>query len=1040
MSGNNKIGAKIVLDGEKEYREALKNINAAQKELRSEMKLCTTQYSDTQNSLEALNKKTEILTKQIGNQEQKIEIYTKAVEDSNKKQEEAKKKVDALTGQYEKASKELEEMKKSTSTSNDELEKQEKAVNSLKIELNNAVNSYNVVERSVSSWQTSLNNAQADLRTMETDLQKTNQYMEEAKQSTDGCAISIDNLGKEVVQVEKETERFGDVLKANLASEVIISGIGKIAELVKTAGQELLEAANGAAAFADEIATLSVQTGVSTSTLQELTYAQELMDISVETVTSSMAKNIKSMSQAQKGSADYTDAYRKLGVQITTTNGQFRDSEKVYWEVVDALGKIVNETERDAIAMTLFGKKAQDLNTLIALGSAGFAEYAQEAHEVGYVMNDEMMSALLDTSDAMERMNNKITAAKNQIGVELAPAIEEGYERIGDAVINLSDDVVELAEDAIPKVIDVLEWLLENSDSVLAIATGLGAAIAVNKTAGDVSKFIEAATVAWKAYAAATKKTTAIQWLLNAAQNASPVFWITAGIIALTGAVVTYNIASKDELNINAKITENFKELRKEIESSEEAYKSIVDEISSEKAKNEALLKSLTELSQAEDKTAVQKKQIVDIVEELNSSLDNLNISYDEETDTLSKTVEELTKYNEALSDQRQYEEDVSRMNELLVEREIIQKNLTEAEEQYYETNARYTNLNLRGQVGALNEELEKNIAEYEELEQRCSSYNAQLELLNETQKTGIDVTVRYKDTQYTIVDTTQEVADSIYTLSSAYEEAKTKAYDSIDSQVGLFTKLAVEADLTAQQMVTNLGTQTESFKQYTEDLNAAAELMSSSTSPEFEKIVQSLLDMKMEGTGYLHELVTAAQEDSETFSEVLSQFGEMETAKEELARTIGDIQTNYSEGMEELLGIQLTTNEERVLNEQETAEALEEIVTTSNDRIVEDVSSTMIDLNKTIVSEIPLVEQTMVTVADSMIRATNSALGKLEGQTPKFREIGKGTMEDLADGIISGEGIVTNALSRTIQSAVDNMDISGLAEKIDRKLGQAFS
>lgn len=1034
------IGAKIVLDGEKEYREALKNINAAQKELRSEMKLCTTQYSDTQNSLEALNKKTEILTKQIGNQEQKIEIYTKAVEDSNKKQEEAKKKVDALTGQYEKASKELEEMRKSTSTSNDELEKQEKAVNSLKIELNNAVNSYNVAERSVSSWQTSLNNAQADLKTMESNLQKTNRYMEEAKKSTDGCATSIDNLGKEVVEVEKETERFGDVLKANLASEAIMAGIDKVVELVKTAGQELLDAANGAAAFADEIATLSVQTGVSTSTLQELTYAQELMDVSVETVTNSMAKNIKSMSQAQKGSTDYVETYKKLGVQVTKTNGQLRDSEKVYWEVVDALGEIENETERDAAAMTLFGKKAQELNTLIALGSDGFAEYAKEAHEAGYILDDEMMTSLLDTSDAMERMNNKITAAKNKIGVELAPVIEDGYERIGDAVIDLSDDIVDLAEEAIPKVINSLEWLLENSDSILAAATGLASAIAVNKTAGAVSGVIDTVTAAWKAYTATTENATAVTWLLNAAQNASPVLKITAAIIALTGAVVTYNVVLKDEIKLGEQMTEKFEELTAEIQNSKEAYEGVRSEIDHQKVNNEALLKSLTELLEIEDKTATQKEQITDIVEELNSSLENLNIAYDEETDTLSKNVEELEKYNEALSQQKQYEEDVNRMNELLVERENIQKNLTEAEEAYCDANAEFINLNLSSQIGDLNEELERNLAEYEELEQRCISYNEQLEILNETQKTGIDVTVRYKDTQYTIVDTTQEVADSIYTLSSAYEEAKTKAYDSIDSQVGLFTKLAVEADLTAQQMVTNLGTQTESFKQYTEDLNAAAELMSSSTSPEFEKIVQSLLDMKMEGAGYLHELVTAAQEDSETFSEVLSQFGEMETAKEELARTIGDIQTNYTEGMEELLGIQLTANEERVLNEQETAEALEEIITTSNDRIVEDVSTTMIDLNETIVSGIPLVEQTMVTVADSMIRATNSALGKLEGQTPKFREIGKGTMEDLADGIISGEGIVTNALKRTIQSAVDNMDISGLAEKIDRKLGQAFS
>lgn len=1040
MSGSNKIGAKIVLDGEKEYREALKNINAVQKELRSEMKLCTTQYSDTQNSLEALNKKTEILTKQIGNQEQKIEIYTKAVEDSNKKQEEAKKKVEVLTGQYEKASKELEEMKKSTSTSNDELERQERAVNSLKIKLNNAVNSYNVAERSVSSWQTSLNNAQADLKTMESNLQKTSGYMEEAKKSTDGCATSIDNLGKEVVEAEKETERFGDVLKANLASEAIMSGIGKVVELVKTAGQELLDAANGAAAFADEIATLSVQTGVSTSTLQELTYAQELMDVSVETVTNSMAKNIKSMSQAQKGSVDYVETYQKLGVQVTKTNGQLRDSEKVYWEVVDALGEIENETERDAAAMTLFGKKAQELNTLIALGSDGFAEYAKEAHEAGYILDDEMMTALLDTSDAMERMNNKITAAKNKIGVELAPVIEDGYERIGDAVIDLSDDIVDLAEEAIPKVINALEWMLENSDSILAVATGLASAIAVNKTAGAVSGVIDTVTVAWKAYTETTENATAVTWLLNAAQNASPVLKITAAILALTGAVVTYNVVLKDEIKLGEQMKEKFEDAIEEIQNSKEAYEGIISEIDQQKVNNEALLKSLTELLQIEGKTATQKEQITDIVEELNSSLENLNIAYDEETDTLSKNVEELEKYNEALSQQKQYEEDVNRMNELLVERENIQKNLTEAEEAYCDANAKFINLNLSSQIGDLNEKLERNLAEYEELEQRCSSYNEQLEILNETQKTGIDVTVRYKDTQYTIVDATQEVADSIYTLSSAYEDAKTKAYDSIDSQVGLFTKLAIEADLTAKQMATNLGTQAESFKQYTEDLNAAAELMSSSTSPEFEKIVQGLLDMKMEGAGYLHELVTAAQEDSETFSEVLSQFGEMEKAKEELVSTIGDIQTNYSEGMEELLGIQLTTNEERILNEQETSEILEEIMTASNDRIVEDVSATMIELNETIVSGIPFVEQTMVMVADSMVQATNSALGKLEGQTPKFKEIGKETMEDLAEGIISGEGTVANALNQTIQSAVDKIDVSGLAEKIDRKLGQAFS
>ena len=1039
-----KIGAKIVLDGEKEYREALKNINTAQKEMRSEMKLCNTQYADTQNSLKALTEKEEILTKQIDSQKQKVEIYTQAVEASNRKQEDAKKKVDDLSAQYERAAKELEVMRKSSDTSNSALEEQEQLVSSLKSELLKASDSYNAAERSTSSWKTSLNNAQADLKTMENDLQKTGQYLDEARKSSDGCATSIDNLGKSTQEAEKGALKLGDVLTANIASGAIIAGIGKIAELAKEAGMELLECANNAAKFADDIQTMSVQTGVSVSTLQELTYAEELMDVSVETVTSSMAKNIKSMTQAKKGSADYAEAYRKLGVQITTANGQFRDSEKVYWEVVDALGKVTNETERDSIAMTLFGKKAQDLNTLIEIGSAGFAEFAQEAHEVGYVMDDEMMDALLNTSDAMERMNKKIDAAKNKLGVELAPVLEDAYGKIGDAVTDLSDDVISFAEDAIPVVINSIEWLLNNSDAVLTAVTGIGAAIAVHKTAGPAVDFIKSAAGAWKVYAAETENATAVQWLLNAAQNASPVFWITTAIVALTGAVVAYKIATEDEVTENERVIETFKDLQDEIKKSEEAYQKISAEISGEKVNNEALLKSLTQLYSEENKTATQKKQITNIVNSLNSSMEELNLSYDEENDALSMSVEQLQSYNDALATQEQYTEDVARMNELLVEREEIQKSLAESQEAL--NTEKTTNiysaewLQLSEQVETLNEDLQNNIEEYDELEKKCSSYNSQLEALTETQKESVDVTVQYKDMQYTLVGTTQEVADAISQLQTSYEEAKTAAYDSISSQVGLFEELSTQSDLTVQQMATNLKTQTDTFNQYTEDLNTAAALMSTSASPEFNKIVQSLMDMGIDGAGYLHELVTAAQEDSTAFNEVLSEFGDMETAKEELSNTIADMQTNYSEGMDGYLGIQTTKNDEKIKNEQDTADSIEKIVTDSNDTIVEDMSTTMTELNTAVVEGTPIVEEAMTSAADAMIQATNSALGRLEGQSPKFKEIGKGVMEDLADGISSGSSLVGDALQQSIQTAVDSMDISGLVEKIDKQLGEAFS
>ncbi len=72
-----------------------------------------------------------------------------------------------------------------------------------------------------------------------------------------------------------------------------------------------------------------------------------------------------------------TAAYNRLGVKVRDNDGNLRDSETVYWELIDALGGITNETERDALAMQIFGKSAQELNPLIVQGSAGIAAFTE---------------------------------------------------------------------------------------------------------------------------------------------------------------------------------------------------------------------------------------------------------------------------------------------------------------------------------------------------------------------------------------------------------------------------------------------------------------------------------------------------------------------------------------------------------------------------------------------------------------------------------------------------------------------------------------
>lgn len=152
------------------------------------------------------------------------------------------------------------------------------------------------------------------------------------------------------------------------------------------AGKALVDMSVNSAAYADEILTASTVTGMSTDSLQAYKYAAELVDVSLDTLTGSMARNVRSMSSVRKGTGEIADAYRRLGVSITDANGNLRDSEAVYWETIDALGKVSNETERDALAMQIFGKSAQELNPLIAQGSAGIAELTEEAKRMGAVM------------------------------------------------------------------------------------------------------------------------------------------------------------------------------------------------------------------------------------------------------------------------------------------------------------------------------------------------------------------------------------------------------------------------------------------------------------------------------------------------------------------------------------------------------------------------------------------------------------------------------------------------------------------------------
>jgi phage-related protein len=288
--------------------------------------------------------------------------------------------------------------------------------------------------------------------------------MEDVENGTAGAADEMD-------EVATESENAGKAMDALKVTAEVVGGAMAAAFAAavagaKEVGEALVSCTMDAAAYSDELLTQSTVTGVSTEKLQELNYAAELVDTSVETITGSMTKNLRAMDSAREGTGAAAEAYEKLGISVTNSDGSLRDNEEVYWEVIDALGQMEAGADRDALAMDILGKSAQELNPLIEAGSETMASLAQEAHDTGYVMSDEMLGAFGAFDDQMQRLNNGTEAAKNALGTVLLPVLgdlaSDGTDLLSEftnAVLDSEGDVDKLGDvigQMIPKVVNAI--------------------------------------------------------------------------------------------------------------------------------------------------------------------------------------------------------------------------------------------------------------------------------------------------------------------------------------------------------------------------------------------------------------------------------------------------------------------------------------------------------------------------------------------------------------------------------------------------------
>ena len=401
-------------DKEQKYKESVDRVSASIEVLDAEMQKVAAKYADDAESAALAAAKTELLTQKISLQYDKIDLLSAGLDEAAEK--------------------------------------------------------YGFGSVETSKWQKALYNAETELYKLNGQLKSNTEQVEDTTDATEEAEQSMGNLGDVVngltsklgIQLPDSMKQSMNAMGSLDASSLALAGgFAAVAAAIVKAEKALISMTKEAASNADDLLTLASVTGTTTDSVQELNYMADLTDVSFDRIKDSLKETTNKMQEAATGTGDAYEAYKRLKVEITNTDGSLRSAQDVFYDTIDALGEMKNKTERDALAMDLMSESAQELNPLIELGSEKMQEYAQEAHDMGYVLDRDALKSLQAVDDAYARLQNTQEGVKNQLAVEFAPYLEEFYGDVTSGIKYIGDVLQQSG------LVDAFGMLLETAGDII---------------------------------------------------------------------------------------------------------------------------------------------------------------------------------------------------------------------------------------------------------------------------------------------------------------------------------------------------------------------------------------------------------------------------------------------------------------------------------------------------------------------------------------------------------------------------------------------
>lgn len=386
------IRTRFVAEGEKEYRQALKEINGGLSVLSAESKKLQEQYKGNEKSLEALTATNENLDRVVLSLSDKLDLQKKR----------------------------LAELKQAYGESDDRTLR---------------------MAKSVTDTETALIRQQRALDENTRALENFGKGEGDATRQAEGLGDALNDIGgKFGISLPKEmTNTLNGMLKIDTRMLVTIGTFAALAAAVAEVEKKLVDLTLEQSKHATEVTNLSRTMGMTTEAYQEWDYVLKTVGSSAEAAQGDISKLAEKAQDAATGSGEAAELFAQLGIKVKDSQGTFKSQSELFDEVITKLSRMKDETERNAIASKLLGSTGEKIIPLLDKGAAGLEESKKMAHEFGVVMGEEALAALKDVTLAANNFDEAGEGLKNTIAVGMAPAVENLMKKGTDFFVRLQE-------------------------------------------------------------------------------------------------------------------------------------------------------------------------------------------------------------------------------------------------------------------------------------------------------------------------------------------------------------------------------------------------------------------------------------------------------------------------------------------------------------------------------------------------------------------------------------------------------------------------